>query len=385
MVTSQQLTPGVYREEIFPKPAPGLFTGVPVFLGFAETGPINSPQSLTLWSQFTETFGQPLADGYLAYAVRGFFENGGSLCLVVRLEDTVSITEALGGPGDDSGGLGAIASLNEIDLVCVPDLMRGNPDQDEVLRMQNVILEHCDLLGDRFAILDSLPPVAVQVTQSLERVTEQRSKLQGKNGALYYPWIKAENGPDWMPPCGHIAGVYARSDQQFGVHKAPANETIEGIVDLKFNLTNREQDILNPLGVNCLRAFPGRGIRVWGARTLSDEANWIYVNVKRLFLTVGRWLELNLANLAFEPNELKLWVRIERELTAYFEDLLQQGALKGPTEQTAFYIKCDAETNPPEVREAGMVVTEIGLAPAIPSEFITVRIILGASGVKVAT
>ncbi|NES45385.1 phage tail sheath subtilisin-like domain-containing protein, partial [Moorena sp. SIO2C4] len=273
MVTSQQLTPGVYREEIFPKPAPGLFTGVPVFLGFAETGPINSPQSLTLWSQFTETFGQPLADGYLAYAVRGFFENGGSFCLVVRLEDTVSITEALGGPGDDSGGLGAIASLNEIDLVCVPDLMRGNPDQDDVLRMQNVILEHCDLLGDRFAILDSLPPVAVQVTQSLERVTEQRSKLQGKNGALYYPWIKAENGPDWMPPCGHIAGVYARSDQQFGVHKAPANETIEGIVDLKFNLTNREQDILNPLGVNCLRAFPGRGIRVWGARTLSDEAN----------------------------------------------------------------------------------------------------------------
>ncbi|NEO80515.1 phage tail sheath subtilisin-like domain-containing protein [Moorena sp. SIO4G3] len=384
MVTSQQLTPGVYREEIFPKPAPGLFTGVPVFLGFAETGPINSPQSLTLWSQFTETFGQPLADGYLAYAVRGFFENGGSLCLVVRLEDGVSLTEALGGPGDDTGGLGAIASLNEIDLVCVPDLMRGNPDQDDVLRMQNVILEHCDLLGDRFAILDSLPPVAVQVTQSLERVKEQRSKLRGKNGALYYPWIKAENGPDWMPPCGHIAGVYARSDQQFGVHKAPANETIEGIVDLKFNLTNREQDILNPLGVNCLRAFPGRGIRVWGARTLSDEANWIYVNVKRLFLTVGRWLELNLADLAFEPNELKLWVRIERELTAYFEDLLQQGALKGPTEQTAFYIKCDAETNPPEVREAGMVVTEIGLAPAIPSELITVRIILGASGVKVA-
>ena len=260
MVTSQQLTPGVYREEIFPKPAPGLFTGVPVFLGFAETGPINSPQSLTLWSQFTETFGQPLADGYLAYAVHGFFENGGSLCLVVRLEDTVSITEALGGAGDDSGGLGAIASLNEIDLVCVPDLMRGNPDQDDVLRMQNVILEHCDLLGDRFAILDSLPPVAVQVTQSLERVTEQRSKLRGKNGALYYPWIKAENGPDWMPPCGHIAGVYARSDQQFGVHKAPANETIEGIVDLKFNLTNREQDSLNPLGVNCLRAFPG-GVR----------------------------------------------------------------------------------------------------------------------------
>ncbi len=384
MVTSQQLTPGVYREEIFPKAAPGLFTGVPVFLGFAETGPINSPQSLTLWSQFTETFGQPLADGYLGSAVRGFFENGGSFCLVVRLEDTVSMTEALGQPGDDSGGLGAIASLNDIDLVCVPDLMGGNPDQDDVLRMQNVILEHCDILGDRFAILDSLPPVAVQVTQSIERVTEQRSKLRGKNGALYYPWIKAENGPNWMPPCGHIAGVYARSDQQFGVHKAPANETIEGIVDLKFNLTNREQDSLNPLGVNCLRAFPGRGIRVWGARTLSNEANWIYINVKRLFLTVGRWLELNLADLAFEPNELKLWVRIERELTAYFEDLLQQGALKGATEQEAFYIKCDAETNPPEVREAGMVVTEIGLAPAIPSELITVRIILGASGVKVA-
>ena len=340
--------------------------------------------TITLWFQFTETFGQPLAGGYLAYAVRGFFENGGSFCFVVRLEDEVSMTEALGGAGDDSGGLGAIASLNQIDLVCVPDLMGENFKQDDVLRMQNAILEHCDLQSDRFAILDSLPPVAEQVTQSLERVTEQRSKLQGKSGALYYPWIKPENGPDWMPPCGHIAGVYARSDQQFGVHKAPANETIEGIVDLQFNVTNREQDSLNPLGVNCLRAFPGRGIRVWGARTISDEGNWIYVNVQRLFLTVGRWLELNLADLAFEPNDLRLWVRIERELSAYFEDLLRQGALKGPTEQTAFYIKCDAETNPPEVREAGMVVTEIGLAPAIPSELITVRIILGASGVKVA-
>ncbi|NEP00805.1 MAG: phage tail sheath family protein [Symploca sp. SIO2E9] len=384
MVTSQQLTPGIYREEVFPTPAPGLLTGVPVFLGFAETGAINSPQSLTLWSQFTETFGQPLADGYLAYAVRGFFENGGSLCFVVRLEETVSLTQALGTPGDDRGGLGAIASLNEIDLVCAPDLMRGNPNQDEVLRMQNLILEHCELQGDRFAILDSLPPVGIQVNQSIERAKQQRWKLQGKGGALYYPWIKAENSPDWMPPCGHIAGVYARSDQQFGVQKAPANETIEGVLDLKFNLTNREQDILNPLGVNCLRAFPGRGIRVWGARTLSDEPNWIYVNVKRLFLTVGRWLELNLANLAFEPNDLRLWVRIERELTAYFEDLLRQGALKGPTELSAFYIKCDAETNSPEVREAGMVVTEIGLAPTIPSELITVRIILGASGVKLA-
>jgi phage tail sheath protein FI len=183
-----------------------------------------------------------------------------------------------------------------------------------------------------------------------------------------------------VPPSGHVAGIYARSDQQRGIHKAPANEVLEGVLDLEVNLTDEQQGELNPEGVNCLRAFPGRGIRVWGARTLSGEP-WVYVNVRRLFLTAARWIERNLAQKVFEPNDSRLWEQIKRELTAYFSALLRQGGLRGNTAQDAFYVKCDEETNPPEVRDVGMVVTDIGLAAARPNEFIVVRITHNTSGV----
>jgi phage tail sheath protein FI len=146
-------------------------------------------------------------------------------------------------------------------------------------------------------------------------------------------------------------------------------------------LTDALQAALNPIGVNAIRAFPGRGIRVWGARTLSSQAAWTYVSVRRIFLTAIRWIERNLGGVAFEPNDPQLWNRIGRELRVYFTALFRAGALQGRTPAEAFYVKCDAETNPPEVREAGRVVTEIGLAPASPNEFVVVRIIHGVGGV----
>ncbi|MGH9892024.1 MAG: phage tail sheath family protein, partial [bacterium] len=148
-------------------------------------------------------------------------------------------------------------------------------------------------------------------------------------------------------------------------------------------LTDGEHGRLNERGVNCLRAFPGRGIRVWGARTLSDDPAWTYINARRLFVTVGRRLERLMQDVTFAPNDIRSWVRIMRELTAYFDDLFRQGALKGRTAEEAFFVKCDGETNTPEVRDAGMVVTEIGLAPATPGEFIVVRVIHGPSGVTI--
>jgi len=168
------------------------------------------------------------------------------------------------------------------------------------------------------------------------------------------------------------------------VHKAPANEVLHGVSDLVPDVSDADQAELNPIGVNCLRAFPGRGIRVWGARTLSREPAWTYISVRRLFLTVGRWIERNLTDVPFEPNDARLWSRIERELTTYFSELLRQGALKGNTAADAFYVKCNAETNPQEGRDAGKVVTEIGLAPSVPAEFIVVRIITGTSGITIA-
>jgi len=158
---------------------------------------------------------------------------------------------------------------------------------------------------------------------------------------------------------------------------------VEGVLDLRVNLASDAIGQLYAEGVNCLRAVPGRGIRVWGARTLSDDSDWQSVGARRVFLTMGRWLEQFLAQVAYEPNDIRLWVRIMRELTAYLDSLYQGGALKGRTPEEAFFVKCDAETNPPDVTDAGMVVTNVGVALAAPAEFIVVRIIHGASGVSV--
>lgn len=368
--------PGVYRQDIFPPPEPSLLTGVPIFLGYAGQGPVNAPRRLTLWPQFEAQFGPALADGYLAYAVRGFFENDGLLCYVLRLDD------AAGGLG---GGLAAARDLDTVDLVCAPDIMRSAslpeaPDLDDVTELQAQVLTHCRLLGDRFAILDGV------LTSDTARVEQQRAALSGDHGALYYPWLWApgrDGVPMYMPPCGHVAGAYSRSDQGVGVHKAPANEVIEGALDLRVNLTERGVGDLYTQGVNCLQALPGGGIRVWGARTLSEDPAWRHINARRVFLTISRWVERFMAELVHEPNSVRLWVRIMRELSAYLEQLFSRGALKGRTPDEAFFVKCDSETNPPEVVDAGRVVTHIGLALTAPAEFIVARIIHGASGVSI--
>jgi hypothetical protein len=370
-------TPGVYKKDIFARPRAAFLTGVPVFLGLAERAPAQPVQKLTLWPQFAEQFGTTA--GYLGVAVHAFFLNGGDVCYAVRLPDTS--VEAL------RTGLQLVAPIDDIDLVCAPDIMWSGvpgaaPDPATVKSLQSEVLDYCVKQGDRLAILDGMPGSDIEV------VRRQRRDLAGANGALYFPWVKVDDSATgvggFVPPCGHVAGVFARTDRATGVHKAPANQEVEGVVDLAAHVSNTDQERLNPEGINCIRSFPGRGIRVWGARTLSGETAWAYVNVRRIFLTATRWIEANLTGTGFEPNDPQLWTRIGRELFVYFNGLFEQGALKGDSPQEAFYIKCDAETNPPEVREQGRVVTEIGLAPNLPSEFVVVRIIHGASGVTIA-
>ncbi|MGF2040556.1 MAG: phage tail sheath family protein [Nostoc sp. CmiVER01] len=400
-------SPGVYYKERVQPPEQKLQTGVPVFLGYTTKVPednhsnkkFNKPQTLTVWAQFERYFGKPAHNSYLPYAVRGFFQNGGSLCYVVPLQENISPSAAL------LAGLEAIELLYTIDLVCVPDIMRslppGNwtndpcapeieqlpisenlpPDLEIVLTMQSAVLEHCNRLGDRFAILNSLPNANAQ------QVLHHGERLQEHNAALYYPWIRVQDDSYLksllVPPCGHIAGVYARTDQNIGVHKAPANAIVNDVLELQVNLTNNQQGALNIEGINCLRNFPGRGILVWGARTLSHDPDWTYINVRRLFLTIIRWIEWNMLSVVFEPNDAILWNRIGRELSTYFNELFQQGALKGSTAEEAFYVKCDEQTNPPQVRDAGQVVTEIGIAPILPSEFIVVTIFHGKTGISI--
>jgi phage tail sheath protein FI len=376
-------TPGVYKEDVFFKPETKLPTGVVAFVGFAdvvglEGSEFNSPLALHRKEEFTARFNSR-AESYLNEAVTGFFENGGARCYVVRADPDASG----GGPKALETAIEALASVNDLDLLAVPDAMSlhvsgGQPDVEGMIRVQQLMLTHCAREGNRFAILDSLPKDTLH-ENSVEAVLKQRESLtigqaEPVNGALYFPWLRTLNGR-FVPPCGHVGGIFARTDARVGVFKAPANEEVFGVLDLDANVDDGVQGQLNPEGVNCLRAFPRRGIRVWGARTLSRDLNWRYVNVRRLFLTLRRWIDLNMTWANFEPNEPRLWVRIQRELTTYLNRLLQDGALKGATPAEAFYVKCDSETNPPELREVGQVVTEIGLAPQSPAEFIVVRII----------
>ena len=397
-------TPGVYPQELILQPNVPLLTGVPALIGMmtrAEAdqsgltyqplasggwlvvpphAAASSPSALkplTLWTQFAQRFGAAANYGHLAQTVYGFFQNGGSKCypltVCVETEEAAATATAL------QDALNALASNDDVDLVCAPDIMRW-PDLGKVQIQQNLLLDHCAVTGDRFAVLDALP--GGESTALLDQVRGMSSP----NGALYFPWLDVGDRstlgrPSYVPPSGYIAGIYARSDLRVGVHKAPANEIIEGVLDLEINLTNAQQGNLNEAGINCLRSFPGRGIRVWGARTLSDDPAWRYVNVRRLFQTAGRWIGRTLADVAFEPNDPLLWSRIEREISTYCAALLQDGALRGDTAEHAFFVRCDTSTNSPDNRDRGEVVTEIGLAPSQPNEFIVVRIIHGPSGV----
>ncbi len=375
------LTPGVYVQDVFPPPVPSFLTGVPAFLGRTTEGP-RTLQRLTLWPQFEAIFGGA-SDGFLLEAVRGFFENDGVVCYVVPLDETRPIADGL------ALGLAALDDLDDVDLICAPDIMTsaiwppGSPPQ-AVTDAQEVLLDHCRDRGNRFAILDGVPTM---YSDEVEAQCQTLAGEAGGYGVLYYPWLWVPGGDGQqrcVPPCGHLAGIYSRNDWRIGVHKAPANEVVEGALDLHIGLTGPQVGELYQGAVNCLLAFPGRGIRVWGARTLSTDPAWRNVNARRLVGTISRWIERFMTSLVYEPNDVRLWVRIMRELTAYLDGLFQRGALRGHTADEAFFVKCDNETNPREVIDAGMVVTQIGLAPTVPAEFIIVRAIRGASGVTVS-
>jgi uncharacterized protein len=290
------------------------------------------------------------------------------------------------GDAAERTGLSGLEVADDVTMLCVPDLMALYKAEainlDGVKAVQLAMIAHCEKMKDRFAILDCPPGLNPQ------QMKEWRITVAGydtKYGAVYYPWIKIANpwGDDnsvTIPPCGHLSGIYARSDTERGVHKAPANEVIRGVMGLEMQITKSEQDILNPIGVNCLRAFPGRGIRVWGARTLSSDASWRYINVRRLFNFIEKSIEMGTQWIVFEPNDADLWARIRRDITAFLTNVWRTGAIFGATPGEAFYVKCDAEINPPSVRDLGQVVIEIGLAPVKPAEFVIFRISQWASG-----
>ncbi|MGH8566164.1 MAG: phage tail sheath family protein [Gammaproteobacteria bacterium] len=370
--------PGVYREDRFLKPEPKLPTGVAGFVGFGRPRdpgkrPVApcTPIALHHREDFALCF-EADKDSYLADAVIGFFANGGARCYVAYAERTEQPPETNEKRLEEA--IDALVPLNDLDVIAVPDAaILGT---DAMADLQGWLLRHCAEHGDRFAILDMPKDVSARMAEEHRAaiLTAAIHPAAAMSGALYYPWVTDSTSQKPVPPCGHVAGIYARSDARVGVFKAPANEEVQGAIDLEIEVTNDMQERFNPLGINCLRSFPGRGLRVWGARTLSEDPQWRYINVRRLFITVRRWIEATMAWAVFEPNTPELRARIQRELGGYLSGLWRLGALQGRTAEQAFYVKCDAETHPPDAPPE-LLVTEIGLAPMAPAEFVVVRIV----------
>ncbi|MBB5895206.1 phage tail sheath family protein [Kutzneria kofuensis] len=302
----------------------------------------------------------------------------GEVALPAGGTDVVNAGDYVGNSADRTG-FGGLEAIDNVTMLCVPDLMaayqHGKISLDDVKAVQLAMIAHCELMSDRVAILDTPPGLNAQ------RVKEWRMDFTGydsKYAAMYWPWIKVADpvaGKQvFVPPSGHMAGIWARNDANRGVHKAPANEVVRGAVTLELNITKGEHDTLNPVSVNCIRAFPGQGIRVWGARTLSSDPEWRYLNVRRLFNYVEKSILQGTNWVVFEPNDPKLWDSVKRTITMFLRRVWRDGALFGRTPAEAFFVKCDEENNPPENRDAGILTVELGIAPVKPAEFVVFRI-----------
>jgi phage tail sheath protein FI len=557
-------TPGVYFERLDSSAhtIPIVRTDIAGFVGFAERGPIHDARRLESWTQFSSLFGRHITVGYLAYAVEGFYANGGSVCYVVRVADPAAAiaatrdvrlddgrtlrltatsegrwanslqvtftrarsdrmtlalrlpsgeqeqwrdltfdedddrfivrvlngTPAVGGDPESSSsnrpqpatqgsrlvqawisrpanktsvpidlrgtttttsldggedglwtvrpehlsgygalpgrvwGLAALESVPDVSIVAIPDIMpqfvqptrkrtvfnpncsnpvppsapppkEPDPDPDwpsvfsadQIRMLQQQVVAHCEKLRDRVAILDARfedvnPQAAVEWSRDLSTTY----------GAIYYPWLRVVQ-PDHIltlsrlrnvPPCGHMAGVYARVERQVGVHKPPANEVVEGAKDLTAVVDDISHGFLNDQRVNVIRAFPGRSIRAAGARTLSPDSEWRYVNVRRLLVMIERALDRNTQWLVFEPNRQDVWRDVDRVLRAFFDDLWRRGMLDGTSAAEAYLVACDESSMSADDVEQGRFIATIGVKPPWPAEFVIARIGRTQSGLQ---
>jgi phage tail sheath protein FI len=553
------LTPGVYFE--FQDAAPPVIrrvrSDIAGFVGLAERGFLNRAVQIDSWRQFQAHFGNFVPYSYLAYAIKGFFENGGRTCFIVRIAGTTAakaslvfksnnntnvlrITAAnegswgnkiaialtqivpstlsfsltvirdrrdrevfpnlslnpdndryfarlinrggdritpsqwiqvedllppeivrtadllpnavksglknsigfLGGGKDgvasltiddflgtsdplvgDRKGLSVLDRVDVVGIVCIPDIhirpvllpdapppqepprdpclpIKLEPpeatpsnlptpeqpplfSQDDIFAVERALIEHCERQKDRVAILDAVLRSGSETSLTIAEILDWRSRFDSDRGfaALYYPWIRVVdplklrgNPVRTIPPCGHIAGLYARSDLTVGVHKAPANGELFWAEDITVSINDEEQAILNPEGINCLRAFPGRGIRVYGARTLSSNPDWRYINVRRLMLTIEEAVNESTQWAVFESNDFRLRQLIILSISSFLETVWRDGGLVGATPAEAFYVKCDETNNPAAIADQGKLIAEVGVAPTRPAEFIIFRI-----------
>jgi len=336
----------------------------------------------SLKKQFQEFLSQPHVFNFVA-AVNGFYDNGGGKAYVY-LMGTKNTGCSIRENQADKLGLFAFDDMDDMAIMAAPGCSAAQ---------QKEMLEHCETRKDRFAIIDG--PI----------ISDGNMKIPASAkgyGAQYVPWLKITkpswfignqehidvSGPNrrkliksnknelYVPPCGHLAGIMARVDTERGVHKAPANEIVMGITGMSQTINRLEQAQYNDRGINVIREFKDRGIRVWGARTLGTKSDpsWKYINVRRLFIMVEQSIMVGSQWAVFEPNDNTLWKKLTRDVRAYLMRVWRGGALFGQTPEEAFYVKCDTETNPRYLIDAGQVNVQVGICPVKPAEFVVFSI-----------
>jgi hypothetical protein len=272
-------------------------------------------------------------------------------------------------------GLYTLRNVEEISIVAAPG--RTSP------KIQNELISHCELLRYRFAVLDAAPPP----NDSMSNVQAQRQQFDTKYAALYHPWLvipdpypaSAGTVPDYpIPPSGHVLGIYARTDIERGVHKAPANEVVRGVTGLQRLLNKEQHDILNPypVNINVIRDFRpnNRGIRVYGGRVITSDSDWKYVNVRRLLIFIEASIDRGLQWVVFEPNAEPLWARVRRSISNFLTLVWRNGGLEGTKVEEAYFVKCDRTTMTQTDIDQGRLICLVGIAPVKPAEFVVVRI-----------
>lgn len=272
--------------------------------------------------------------------------------------------------GTDKGagrrtGIQSFLDNDMVSLMAIPGVTDPN--------VQLTLVAHCENLGSRFAVLD-IP----QDSKKVEDVIAHRDIFDSNYAALYHPWLTVFDPLDKknisIPPSGSCLGIYARSDNTRGVHKAPANEVVRACVGLECQFNKGEQDILNPKGVNLIRSFPGQGIRIWGARTVTSNASWKYINVRRLFIFIEESIKANTSWAVFEPNDEVLWIRVQRTISVFLNNLWRGGSLAGGSPDEAFFVNIGRNTMSQDDIDNGRLVCVIGVAPVKPAEFVIFRI-----------
>jgi phage tail sheath protein FI len=332
------------------------------FVGITDKGP-TTPEIVTSWLDFESKFGSYTSESFLAYAVNGFFTNGGQRCFVRRITNESDYQDALND----------FAMIDEISILHIP-----NANTDVV----KAAIAHCEDMKNRFLIIDAEQNSNINVLQPLVQYGSS------KFAAVYFPWLKIlhplTGTPLLVPPGGFVTGIYARTDAEHGVWKAPANEVVRGASDVEFQIHHSDQDVLSSHNTNAIRMFPGKGILVWGARTLTNDRDWTYVNVRRLFNLIEESIAKGTRWVVSEPNNESVWVEFRESIMEFLTQCWRDGALAGTKAEEAFFVKCDRSTMTQEDIDNGKVICVIGIAPLKPAEFVIFRIGQWSTGTDIS-